>query len=282
MQQAKSSLAQTEAFVPQLEISLRQSQNQLCVLLGIPPEDLSERLGDGPIPTAPLDIALGIPAELLSRRPDVRRAERRLAAQSARIGVAESEFYPHISITGTIGVDANQFQDLFRGGSSFGSVGPSLRWNVLNYGRIANTVLAEDALFQQLLLTYQQTVLSANAEAEDALVLFLRSQQRLKSQLEAATAAQKSNELVTELYLEGEADFNRVFNVQNFKTQQEESAAQAKGNVAQGLIAVYRALGGGWQTQFVDAVQDVRLLPDGAPVDASAAPRDQADTPNDI
>ena len=246
--QAKSSLEQTRAFVPQLETALRQSQIQLCVLLGIPPQDVSELLGEADIPTAPVDVAVGIPAELLSRRPDVRRAERRLAAQSARIGVAESELYPQISLTGTIGVTGNQFRDLFRSGASFGTVGPSFRWNVLNYGRIVNNVRAEDALFRNLLYSYRQAVLLANAEAESALVFFLRSQTRLESQMEAALAARKTNDLIVELYAEGEADFNRVFNVQNFKTRQEEEAALAKGDVAIGLIELYRALGGGWPT----------------------------------
>ncbi len=259
--QAKSSLAQTEAFVPQLEIALRQSQNQLCVLLGIPPEDLNGLLGTGPIPTVPVDVAVGIPAALLTRRPDIRRAERLLAGQSARIGVAESEFYPQITVNGTLGVNANQFQDLFKSGASFGSVGPSLSWNVLNYGRILNSVRAEDALFRDLLFSYRQTVLTANAEAENALVFFLRSQTRLSFQIEAAIAARKTNELIMKLYAEGEADFNRVFNVQNFKTRQEEEAALAKGDVATGLIELYRALGGGWQVLRCDTSALLRPLP---------------------
>lgn len=278
MQEAKSNFAQTDAFVPLLEIAMRQSQNQLCVLLGILPEDLSRRLGDMPIPSTPLDIAVGIPAELLVRRPDVRRAERLLAAQSARIGIAESDFYPRIAVTGTVGVDANQFKNLFRGGSSFGSVGPSFRWNVLNYGRIANNVRVQDALFQQLLLTYQETVLSANAEAENALVLFLRSQRRLKSQTVSALAARRSNELVMELYGEGAVDYNRVFVVQNFATQQEDAAAQAKGDVANGLIAIYRALGGGWQNRLDGNARN--FLPLRADV-AAPPPQPEAIPPGD-
>src|SRR5439155_6922899 len=120
--QARSTLEQTEAQIPELEISLRQANNQLCILLGIPPEELQARLGPAPTPTAPAEVAAGIPAELLRRRPDVRRAERQAAAQAAEIGVAEAEFYPHISITGTIGYSAEQFKNPFRSKALVGSI----------------------------------------------------------------------------------------------------------------------------------------------------------------
>ncbi len=266
VQQVKSSLAQTEGFVPQLEVAIRQAQNQLCVLLGMPPEDIANRLGDGKIPDVEAHIALGIPASTLLRRPDVRRAERDLAAQSALIGIAESELYPHITLTGNVGVTANQFGDLFRNGSSFGSVGPLFRWNILNYGRILGNVRVQEARFRQLLAFYRQTVLVANLEAENAIVDFLKSQEQLKWQLEAAEAADKTNDLITLQLEEGEADFNRVFNVQNFKTQQESAAAVAKGDVAQSLIAIYRALGGGWPSPFLgEAI--VEFHPVDEPVD---------------
>ncbi len=269
VQQAKSSLAQTEGFVPQLEILLRQTQNQLCVLLGKPPEDLTEWLGNGDIPEVESSIALGIPAGLLMRRPDVRRAERLLAAQSARIGIAEAELYPSLSLSGSAGVSANQFVDLFRNGSSFGTVGPSLRWNILNYGRLLANIEVQDARFCQLLHGYRQTVLLANLEAENAIISFLKSQERLEWQKEAAEAAANTNELVTSLFAEGDeaADFNRVFNVQNFKTQQEESAAVATGAVAQNYIAIYRALGGGWPSPFLnDAI--IEMPPAEEPITA--------------
>jgi len=284
VQQAKSSLAQTEAFIPQLETSLRQAQNLLCVLLGMPPEDLTERLGEGAIPTVTPEIALGIPAETLMRRPDVRRAERELAAQSARIGIATSELYPIITLSGDVGVVANQFGDLFRSGSSFGSVGPSLRWNILNYGRILGNIEVQDARFQQLFQRYQQAVLLANLEAENAIIRFLKSQERLRWQLEAADAADKTNDLITELFEEGEdVDFNRVFNVQNFKTQQEESAAVARGDVAQNLISIYRSLGGGWPSPFL--AQPLLALPavEELPAEeADAPPAEDMPLPDDL
>jgi NodT family efflux transporter outer membrane factor (OMF) lipoprotein len=263
VQQALSSLVQTEALVPETETFLRQSQNQLCVLMGMPPEDLEERLGKGEIPTVAPEVALGIPAATLLQRPDVRRAEREMAAQSALIGVAEAELYPHISITGNVGRSANQFKDLFRSGSGFGSVGPSMDWNFLNYGRILNNVRLQDARFQELLAAYRESVLQANLEAENAIVLFLKSQEQFRLQLQAAEAADKTNELISAQFREGEPiDFNRVFSVQNFKTQQDLSAAQVKGDVAQGLIAIYRSLGGGWPSPYLSGA----VVPPAVPV----------------
>ncbi|EAQ78927.1 efflux transporter outer membrane subunit [Blastopirellula marina] len=265
VQQAKSSLVQTEALVPQLEISLRQSQNQLCVLFGAPPEWIVDMLGAGEIPNVKPEIALGIPAATLLQRPDVRRSERQLASQSALIGVAESELYPHITLSGTVGRSGNQFKDLFRTGSGFGSVGPSLDWNILNYGRIAGNIHFQDARFQELLAAYQQTVLNANLEAENAIVGFLKAQEQLRLQLEAAEAADKTNQLITLQFEEGEEiDFNRVFSVQNTKTQQEVAAAVAKGNVAQGVVAIYRSLGGGWPSPYLSRPPAVLETPPNA------------------
>lgn len=281
VQQAKSSLVQTEALVPQLEIFLRQAQNQLCVLLGMPPEDIEGMLGEGEIPNVEPEIVLGIPAATLLQRPDVRRAERDLAAQSALIGVAESELYPHITLNGTVGRSANQFKDLFRSGSGFGSVGPSLDWNILNYGRILNNVRLQDARFQELLAVYRQSVLIANLEAENAIVQFLKSQEQFKLQLEAAEAADRTNELIILKFRGGETDidFNRVFNVQNFKTQQELSAATAKGDVAQSVVSIYRALGGGWPSPYLRQPVPVTPEPEAEAIDAPPA---DAELPIDV
>lgn len=251
-QQAKSSLVQTQAGVPQLELALRQSQNQLCVLLGMPPEDILPRLGDGTIPDVEESIAVGIPAATLMRRPDVRRAERLLAAQCARIGIAEADIYPAITVSGTLGRSASQFKDIFTGGSGFGSVSPSLRWDFLNYGRILGSIEAEEARYQQLLASYRQTVLTANLEAENSITGFLRAQERLEFQEVAADAAARTNELITTLFERGDdVDINRVFNVQNSQLQAEQSAAIAQGEVAQSVVAIYRSVGGGWPSPFL-------------------------------
>src|SRR5262249_22938740 len=148
--------------------SLRQANNQLCVLLGIPPEELRAKLGSAPIPAAPTEVAAGIPADLLRRRPDVRRAERQAAAQSAQIGVAEADFYPHIAILGNIGWSAERFGHVFFQSRALdGSVGPAFRWDILNYGRIRNNVRLQDARFQELVAAYQNAVLTAAQDVEN-------------------------------------------------------------------------------------------------------------------
>jgi NodT family efflux transporter outer membrane factor (OMF) lipoprotein len=251
--QALSNVAQTEAGVPALEAERRQAVNSLCILLSIPPQNLDEMLAaKSGIPTAPAKVAVGIPAELLRRRPDVRRAEREVAAQSAMIGYAVSDLYPHFSITGSIYLDAKQFQDLFNGDSVAGNVGPNFRWDILNYGRLVNGVRVEEARFQELAVLYQQTVLKANAEAENAIVGFLKAQQRVKWLTQSANAARESVDLVSQQYREGTVDFNRVFSNQELLTQQQDQLAIAVGLVDQNLIELYRALGGGWQIRLAN------------------------------
>jgi NodT family efflux transporter outer membrane factor (OMF) lipoprotein len=246
-QQALSTLRQTEALIPPLQITLRQANNKLCTLLGIPPEDLAPRLLLKSIPKAPTEVVVGIPADLLRRRPDVRRAERQAAAQSAVIGVAEAEFYPHFAINGTIGSSAAEFKNLFRSTAFNGTIGPSFRWDILNYGRLLNEVRREDAIFKQKVVAYQNTVLGANAEVESAMVLFLRSQDQFQKLKESADATQLAVKVLTVQMETGLIDFNRMALLQQNLTQQLDQEAVALGNVSQGLIQVYRALGGGWQ-----------------------------------
>lgn len=270
--QALSNVAQTESSIPPLESARRQAVNQLCILLGIPPQSLDEMLaGNGGIPKAPPQVAIGIPAELLRRRPDVRRAEREVAAQSAMIGIATSELYPSFSISGTIFLDAMNFKDLFDADSIAGSVGPSFRWNILNYGRLTNNIRVQEARFQQLVVQYQNVVLRANAEAENAIVGFLKAQQQAKSLSRSTDAARESVELVSNQYRQGIVDFNRVFNSQIFLTQQQDQLAIAQGAIAQNLIQLYKALGGGWQIRLSN-VAPQPLAASGEPTEAAPAP----------
>jgi outer membrane protein TolC len=192
-------------------------------------------------------VALGIPADLLRRRPDVRRAERQAAAQSAQIGIAQAEFYPHISINGTIGVSAQNFPDLFREQALAGNVGPGFTWNILNYGRLQNNVRLQDARFQELVATYQNTVLSAAQDVENGLVTFLRAQQRTKLQAASAADAKKAVDIALAQYAAGAIDLTRVTLLQQNLVGLEDTLAQAQGEIATGLIQVYRALGGGWE-----------------------------------
>jgi NodT family efflux transporter outer membrane factor (OMF) lipoprotein len=245
--QARSTLEQTEATIPELAISLRQFNNQLCILLGIPPEELRAKLGPGAIPTAPVEAAVGIPADLLRRRPDVRKAERQAASQSAQIGVAEAEFYPHIAINGTWQYSAEFFKDLWKPTALNGNIGPTFTWNILNYGRILNNVRLQDAKFQELVATYQNTVLSAAQDVENGLVTFLQAQQRAKLQAASVKDAEEAVQIAVAQYKAGIVDFTRVTQLEQTLVTQQDTLAQAQGEIVTGLIQVYKALGGGWQ-----------------------------------
>ncbi len=248
--QAKSTLEQTRAQIPELEISLRQTNNQLSILLGLPPEDLQARIGKASIPTAPTEVVAGIPADLLRRRPDVRRAERQAAAQSAQIGIADADFYPRIALNGTFGWSAEKLSKLFREQAFRANFGPSFQWNILNYGRILNNVRLQDARFQELVATYQNTVLTAGRDVENGLVTFLLAQERTKSQAASVDNAQEAVGIALKQYELGTTDLTRVTLLQQTLVQQQDTLAQARGEIVTGLIQVYRALGGGWQLRL--------------------------------
>ena len=252
LDQALSTLQQTEAEIPELEIGLRLANNQLCILLGIPPENLHEKLGNGPIPTAPIDVAVGIPADLLRRRPDVRRAERQAAAQCALIGVSEAEFYPHFTFNGTMGWSSEHIKGLFKEESVAGDLGPGFTWNILNYGRILSDVRFQDARFQELVVTYQNTVLTAQQDVENGLITFIRAQKRTQLQGQSVTNAEKAVRIALAQYTAGVIDLTRVTLLQQTLVQQQDTLAQAQGEIGLGLVQVYEALGGGWQIRLTD------------------------------
>jgi NodT family efflux transporter outer membrane factor (OMF) lipoprotein len=250
--QAQSTLSQTESQIPQLETQLRQANNQLCILLGIPPEDLTQRIGVVDIPKAPVQVAVGIPADLIRRRPDVRRAERQAAAQCAQIGIADSDFYPRIALSGNFGWSAEHLDRLFTSQAFQGTFGPSFTWNLLNYGRILNNVRAQSAQFQALTSGYQNTVLIAGAEVENGLIAFLKAQEQVRALAESVNAAQKAVNIAVVQYQNGAIDFNRLALLEQNLVQQQDLLAQARGAIDLGLIQVYRALGGGWQIRCPD------------------------------
>lgn len=247
--QAKANLYNTRAVIEAIEIQRRQVENRLCVLLGLPPQQLNELIASSiGIPRAPGAIAVGVPADLLRRRPDVRRAERLVAAQSAQIGVAESDLYPRVSLVGSLGWEADSFSDLFQGSAFSGAIGPGFRWAVLNYGRLLSNVLAEDARFQQLVASFQQTVLRANEEAENAMVAYQLYLEQIKAREESVRQAEEAQRVAQVKYFEGEIDFNRLFTVQQLLLNQQELLAAARGNSARAVVELYRALGGGWDS----------------------------------
>jgi NodT family efflux transporter outer membrane factor (OMF) lipoprotein len=262
--QAQNVLAQTQAAIPQLTIQLQQLQNALCVLLGVPPQSLGAMFGRsaGRIPFPPATVAVGIPADLLRRRPDVRAAELAALAQSAQIGVAEAELFPAISITGTFGGSAstanghNLGQMLTAKGMTY-AAGPAFQWNILNYGRITNNVRLQDARLQQLLIDYQNTVLKAQQQVDNGLSAFLQSRYQSALLRRSAQAASGALTVALDQYGQGATDFTTVLTAEQNLFQVQSSLAIATGNISLGLTSVYRALGGGWQIRedsyFVDA-----------------------------
>jgi NodT family efflux transporter outer membrane factor (OMF) lipoprotein len=253
MQQATTQLAQTESAVPQIEEAISQTRNGLAVLLGETPDDIGRHLGAaGPIPTAPAQVAVGIPKDLLRRRPDVRVAGFAAASKCALIGVAKSQMYPALSLSGQFGVTGNNeggntLGDMFSWQSRALSAGAGLVWPVFNYGRLENQVRVQDAQFQAAVLNYQNTVLTAQQEVENGLAAFASQQQAVGLLGKAATAARRSTDLAMIQYKGGQTDYTTVLTAEQAQLAVENSLAIAQGNVVLGVISVYRALGGGWE-----------------------------------
>jgi len=246
--QATSLLNNTRASVSGLETSLQQTKNSLAILLGKPPHDLSYLLREnGTIPATPAEIALGMPQDLIRRRPDIRIAERQLAAQSAQIGVAQADLYPSFSIGGSIGSDAADTSDLFDDDTETWDLFGAFNWNIFNYGRLRSNVRLQDALFQQLLVDYRDTVLQAQGDVENAIVAYLRSHEELASYRLAAAASQRSVEISTIQYQEGSIPFNTLITTLESNAQQQDLLSTAQGSVSANLVQVYRSLGGGWE-----------------------------------
>lgn len=251
--QARSILRNTQALIPVLQAGRRQARNALSVLLGAPPGGLEDILGGRrPIPTAPPEVVVGAPADLLRRRPDVRRAERQLAAQSAIIGIARADLFPRFSLAGSVSIDSQSFTNLFTPTAVAGFVGPSFRWDILNYGRLKNRVRVEDARFQALISFYENTVLRANQEVENAIIGYLKAQEQVEFLTDSVAASQRSIKIASNQYREGLVDYIRVLDSQRFLVQQEDQLTAARGAIALNLIGMYRALGGGWQIRQGD------------------------------
>ena len=246
VQQAKSLYLGTLATIPDLESALRQAQNALSILLGRPPGPLPEMAtGYEHIPEAGLEVIVEMPADLLRRRPDVRTAEMQLAAQSALIGVSTADLYPSISLLGSIGLSATSLSSSSR--SLTWGIGPSLVWNVFDRGLLTNTVLLQDARFQQLYEQYQDAVLRAAREVDDAAVSFAKTREQIVLLDESVKAAQRSLDIATLQYREGLTDFQRVLDSQRSLFLQQDTLVTAQGGVMQNVVAIYKAMGGGWE-----------------------------------
>ena len=263
VEQAQTLLFNTMASVALLEQLLQQFKISLAILLGRLPQDLSNLLGEPrPIPTVSPVLAVGMPQDLIRRRPDIRTAERTLAAQSAQIGVAVGELYPHFALAGFIGptvatATGQQFADLFSAENLSYSYGAGMRWNVLNYGRLTNNVRLQDASFQRLLEDYRQIVLQAQGEVESSLVAFFQSLRQLKALQQAADAAQRAANVSLEQYQEGLVDFNTVVSTLSALLSQQDQLSSMQGTVAVNLVGVYRSLGGGWEIRLSENAGEI-------------------------
>jgi len=256
--QARSLLESTRASIPQLQSGLRQAQNALSTLLGQPPGAIQTLLdGHKGIPTAPAEVAISVPAELLRRRPDIRSAELSAAAQCARIGIAKADLYPSFSLFGEIGFQSSSeggvqsnhadIDNLFDASSFYYAFGPQVKLPFFNYGRIENNIRVQDARFQQLIVNYQNAVLRAAQESEDALIGFLKAQEATAFTQNSAQAARRSVEIALVQYREGAVDYQRVLDTQRALLQEEIRLTETRSSIATNLIALYKALGGGWE-----------------------------------
>lgn len=246
--QQRSQLESTRAQIPVLEIAMKEAAYRLDVLLGLRPGSLmAELAAPAPVPAVPESVPVGLPAELLRRRPDIRRAERDLAAATARIGVATADLYPRFRLNGSFGLESTHFSDLFESGSRAWSVGPfEVIWPIFDAGRIRNNIRVQEARQEQALAAYERTVLLAHEEVARALVGYARLRERRDSLRRAVEANRQAVELANELWLRGLSDFLNVLQTQRDLFVLEDELAASEAAVTTNLIALYKALGGGW------------------------------------
>ncbi|HEY1793361.1 MAG TPA: efflux transporter outer membrane subunit [Opitutaceae bacterium] len=248
VEESSTLLAQTQAEVPALEESLQASMHRLGVLLGEEPGALlAELSARAPIPAAPAVVPVGLPSDLLLRRPDVLRAERRLAAATADIGVATSDLFPKFYLTGVAGYQGVSAGDWFSSPSSFWSIGPSVQWKIFDAGRVRASIRVQNARQEEALGSYEKTVLTAFEEVENGLVSYANEQVRRQSLEDAVASSRKSLGLANRLYGAGLTDFLRVLDAERSLYGAEDQLARSDKAISGSLISLYESLGGGWQ-----------------------------------
>ncbi len=251
VEQAHYNLESTRSQIPALHTGLEEAMNRLAVLLGERPGEVREELDESrPIPLTSPKIAIGMPADMMRRRPDIRRAERELAAQTARVGIATADLYPRFRLTGYIGVDAVSFNKLVSNASSADdwtlSGGPGISWAVFDAGAIRQNIEVQSALQEQALIQYEATILIALEEVENAIVAYADEQYKNDNLREASRAAQRAVELAKQQYEAGLTDFSNVLDAQRSLLSFQDQLAQSAGTVTSNLVRLYKALGGGW------------------------------------
>jgi NodT family efflux transporter outer membrane factor (OMF) lipoprotein len=253
VQQAKTILFNSKSILPSLDKAIILTRNSLSVLLGRAPGDLADIMGqEGSFPEIPENISVGIPGELLRRRPDVRIAELQAAVQCAKIGVTKADLYPSFRLLGSVGYVADSTDNLVGSNSVTGVGGFGIMWNFLNYGRIKNNVRVADAQFQQAITQYQMTILAAAKEVDDALSSYVYTKQETTLRAQSTQSAKRAVELAMKLYKDGVTSYTTVIETQRTALIQEDAYIGAKGQVALDIIAAYKAMGGGWQLRKND------------------------------
>ena len=247
VEQARYNLSSAKSQIPSLLTAIAEAQNRLAVLLGEAPGAVHAELSTPePLPTLPAEVAIGVPADLLRQRPDVRRAERQLAAQTARIGVATAELYPKLRLSGAIGLQAFTFGGLFNAANATSSGSSLLSWRVFDAGAIRNNIEIQSALQEQTLIAYESAVLGALEEAENTIMAYAQEQRRRQSLAEAVRSAQAAAELAGIKYRAGLIDFTTVLEAERALLGFRDQLAQSDGAIVTNLVRLYKALGGGW------------------------------------
>jgi multidrug efflux system outer membrane protein len=251
--QARYNLEETRSQIPNLRTGLEEAQNRLAVLVGEQPGAVHAELAERqPIPVTPLKVAVGVPADVLRRRPDVRQAERELAAQTARVGVATADLYPKFALNGSIGLEALSWGNLFSPTANSFSGGPRITWPIFDAGAIHQNIEVQSALQEQALVQYEAAVLHTLEEVENALVAYAEEQSRRHSLREGIDAAQQAVKLAQYKYEAGLMDFGDVLDAQRSLLSFQDRLAQSEGAVTSNLITLYKALGGGWTSLAPD------------------------------
>jgi NodT family efflux transporter outer membrane factor (OMF) lipoprotein len=245
---AEAEVAGNESRIPLLEQNVQQAIYSLSVLLGREPAALLDELKPpADIPATPPAVPVGLPSELLRRRPDIRRAEANLHAATARVGVATADLFPRFSLTGSLGTSGNQFKDLGNWDNRFWSIGPSVSWPLFDAGKIRANIGVQNTLQEQAVLGYRSTVLLALQDVENALIAYAKEQQHQVSVNAAVVANRRAVDLATQLYTQGQTDFSDVLLAQRSLLVSEDTLVQSERTMATNLIALYKALGGGWE-----------------------------------
>ena len=251
---AKSQLASTRSRVPTLEGQIRASEYAIALLLGLEPGALIERLSAaGPIPACPGTVALGLPSELLLRRPDIRKSLADLHAATARVGAATAQLYPSFSLSGSAGLQGNTPEHFASIANRFWSIGPSIRWPMFDAGKTRANIAVQRAAAEESLVTYKKVVLTALSEAETSLINLRKEQERRVQLREAVDASRNAVAIAQDLYVNGKTDFLNVLSAQTRLYSAEDSLSVSDRTVVTNLITLFKALGGGWDVRGTDA-----------------------------